>query len=76
MPDTPWTNDSENTTSWTNPDSENATDWDNDEELGSPWAYNEPTYTYNQVLDPVINVPILYNSVGVKTAWVNPDTLP
>jgi len=52
--------------------------WDNVEKSGSTtaWEYNEVNMTYNQLLDPDSNLPVLYNGIGVSTSITNVPKTP
>lgn len=35
------------------------------------WEYNEPSYTYNQVLSPESGLSVKYNGEGTAVTWTN-----
>lgn len=38
---------------------------------GGPVTYNQAGFTYNQALDPVLGLPVYYNTVGLPLAITN-----
>ena len=43
----------------------------NEIKAGFGWIYNQVDYIYNQIVDPVDDEPVFYNSVGVINNWTN-----
>lgn len=47
--------------------------WSNQEKTGNTqgWEYDEVGFTYDQLLDPISNSPVYYNSVGSAVSYTN-----
>lgn len=52
------------------------TQWDYLQKVGKgSWTYNQSEITYNQLLDPINSLSVVYNGLGEVTEWTNIDLL-
>lgn len=52
------------------------TQWENIPQTGEgTWKYDQVEFTYNQLLEPLSELPARYNGIGDFTYWTNIDLL-